>query len=75
MDATGGPDASFEAESDAIFPVYLDNTNENGCQPGTFQWRIRDNRRVLTDDRPVPRYTVKINLLGFYLDVNLKKIA
>jgi hypothetical protein len=63
----------FEAEQHVVFPIYMDDTDKNGCKPGTFHWRIRDNRALKTNK--TPEYTVRIRLLGYYLDVNLKKIA
>ena len=76
MDSTGGNNASYEAESDVTFPIYLDTTNKNGCTKDTFHWRIRDNRKAQPKgNKDKPYYEVKIRLLGYYLDLNLSKLT
>jgi len=74
MDPTEGSNGrGYEAESDVTFPVYLDDSNKNGCTPNTFHWRISDNRNERTTR--APEYRVRIHLLGYYLDLNLNKLV
>jgi hypothetical protein len=73
MDPNDGKTQGFEAETNVTFPVYLDTINEKGCKKNTFQWRISDNRATIT--KQAPDYYVKISLLGYYLDLNLNKLA
>jgi len=64
MDPTGGTGAAYEAESDVTMVVYLD-TDSPGI-PNTFSWRISSGK----SDNPWATgtsYTVKINLLGYYV--------
>jgi len=63
MDPTGGDDTAYEAESDVTMVIYLDTA---GNLVDTFSWRISSGK-TKNPWATGTEYTVKINLLGYYV--------